>query len=357
MHLTKVEMSGALAGLNFKKPDFYGLIVVDLGPTIHFNFMTRFLFFILFFPLLVSAEEVYLPELMNLFEADVVMDASFKSQNSDFFWVTINEVIKGEHYGLKKGDTIKLTREDNGCGFEVDYSTYKRARFYIVKEEYTWRLNYHSIQSIQGIYQFGNLSLNDTFCGLSYVGEAVQGLKTMNAPIREFIATYNFISENDTYELKVSAAQLEQLKQSNIMVEAFELRGRCCLGDAVDEPANIVAVEPDALVVLPQQDELLHCDLVNVPPKSPFKDDEMRVFLNENENPLADEGIMGRVYVEFILDEQGNVSETKILRGLHPVLDALVLKKVLSMPAWTPALNNRNQGCKCKMVLPFRVEL
>ena len=183
MHLTKVEMSGAPAGLNFKKSDFYGLIVVDLGPTIHFTFMTRFLFFILFFPLLVSAEEVYLPELLNLFEADVVMDASFKSQNTDFFWVTINEVIKGEHYGLKKGDTIKLAREDDGCGFQVDYSAYKRARFYIVKEENSWRLNYHSVQSIRGIYHFGALTLNDASCGFSYVGEAVKSLKTMNAPI------------------------------------------------------------------------------------------------------------------------------------------------------------------------------
>ncbi|MDP4587458.1 MAG: hypothetical protein NWS86_04700, partial [Flavobacteriales bacterium] len=254
---------------------------------------------------------------------------------------------------------IKLTREDDGCGFQVDYSAYKRARFYIVKEENSWRLNYHSVQSIRGIYHFGALTLNDASCGFSYVGEAVKSLKTMNAPIREFLATYRFNSGTNLYEVKVSADELESLKNSNIMVANFERRGRCCLGEELEtpNPLPIVAPEPIAPDAIFQEEELVFCDFTFVPPVSPFEEDKMEVFLNENDNPLSQEGISGRVYIQIYLNEQGVVYDTEIKRGLHPVIDQLLLKKVLGMPAWTPALNNRNQGCKCKMMLPFRVEL
>ena len=319
--------------------------------------MARFLCFFLLFPFWLMAEEVPHPELVNLFEADVVMDASFKSQNTHFFWVTINDVMKGEHFGLKKGDTIKLPREDNGCGFEVDYSSYQRARFYIVKEQYSWRLNYHSTQSIQGVYHFGALTLNDATCGLSYVGEAAKSLKTMNVPIREFMATYRWNSATKLYELKVSEVQLEGLKESNIMVAAFEKYGRCCLGDVVDEPSQMEPPEAQIDVLIPKQDELLHCSMMPIPPLPPFDEEGMLVFLSENDNPIAAEGLMGKVYVEFMLDEQGMVNEVKIVRGLHPLVDELVLEKVKKMPNWTPAKDQRQQDCKCKMVLPFKVDV
>ena len=317
----------------------------------------RFLLLILCFPLLVSAEEVYLPELLNLFEADVVMDASFKSQSPSFFWVTVNEVMKGEHYGLKKGDVIKLTREDDGCGFQVDYSAYKRARFYIVKKENSWGLNYHSVQSIKKVDEFGELRFNDKTGAWSDFGEAAQDLKTMNAAIREFLSTYSFNRNSKQYEVKVDAQELEKRKQRNIMVEAFERNGRLTLGDDAIYLNEVPYPEADRGAKQLEQEEVIWCSLAASEPIPPFDQEQLKEFLLENKNPLAEEGVMGRVYVEFMIDETGGVSRVRVVRGIHSLIDKTVLKKVADMPAWTPARNDRNQACKCKMVLPFRVDV
>lgn len=316
-----------------------------------------FFFFTLIFPLFVAAEEVYLPELLNLFEADVVMDASFKSQNTDFFWVTVNEVMKGDRFGLKKGDTIRLKREDNGCGFEVDFSTFQRARFYIVKEAYSWRLNYHSVQSIKEVDEFGELRCNDKTGAWSDFGEAAQDLKTMNAAIREFLSTYSFNRNSKQYEVKVDAQELEKRKQRNIMVEAFERNGRLTLGDEAIYMNEVPYPEADKGLKQLEQEEVIWCSLASSEPIPPFDQEQMKEFLLENENPLAEEGVMGRVFVEFLIDETGGVSRVRVVRGIHSLIDKTVLKKVAGMPTWTPARNDRNQACKCKMVLPFRVDV
>lgn len=46
--------------------------------------------------------------------------------------------------------------------------------------------------------------------------------------------------------------------------------------------------------------------------------------------------IEGKVYVQFIINTDGSVSDPKILRGVCPVLDEEAKRVVLSMPPWEP---------------------
>lgn len=52
-----------------------------------------------------------------------------------------------------------------------------------------------------------------------------------------------------------------------------------------------------------------------------------------------DIGIEGRVMVQFILDKQGNVTEPKIIRSVHPKLDEEVLR-VIKMVKFSPGVQN-----------------
>ncbi len=53
-------------------------------------------------------------------------------------------------------------------------------------------------------------------------------------------------------------------------------------------------------------------------------------------------GYEGTVFVKFIVDEKGNVTEAEILRGVHRELDQEALRVVSGMPRWTPG----KQGAK-----------
>lgn len=47
-------------------------------------------------------------------------------------------------------------------------------------------------------------------------------------------------------------------------------------------------------------------------------------------------GVEGRVVAQFVIDQDGNVGDIVILRGLHPDCDKEVLRVLGNMPAWRP---------------------
>ncbi len=51
-------------------------------------------------------------------------------------------------------------------------------------------------------------------------------------------------------------------------------------------------------------------------------------------------GIEGKVYVSFVIDEFGLIQNPKILRGVHPSLDFEALRAISSTPRWTPGTQN-----------------
>ena len=59
---------------------------------------------------------------------------------------------------------------------------------------------------------------------------------------------------------------------------------------------------------------------------------------------LRDKGPEGSVPILFEIDKEGNITNLKVLRSLHPELNKEALRVVKAMPKWQPALNhNRPQ--------------
>ena len=53
-----------------------------------------------------------------------------------------------------------------------------------------------------------------------------------------------------------------------------------------------------------------------------------------------EQGISGTVYVSFIVDRTGNINNPKVLRSVHPLLDAEALRLINLLPQFTPGSNN-----------------
>jgi TonB family protein len=54
----------------------------------------------------------------------------------------------------------------------------------------------------------------------------------------------------------------------------------------------------------------------------------------------VEKGIQGKVFVSFIVNKDGSVSDAKVIRGVGQLLDAEALRVVNSMPKWTPGKQN-----------------
>ncbi len=87
--------------------------------------------------------------------------------------------------------------------------------------------------------------------------------------------------------------------------------------------------------------------------------DSMYAFIQKNLKypELAKEkGIEGRVFVSFIIEKDGSISNVKILRGIGGGCDEAVVEMIKNMPKWKPA-KQRGKPVRCQFNLPINFEL
>lgn len=70
----------------------------------------------------------------------------------------------------------------------------------------------------------------------------------------------------------------------------------------------------------------------------------------------SEEGIQGRVVVEFVVGKDGSITNVKVLRPRHPALDKEAVRVIKSMPKWVPGRNN-GQPVKVTYTLPVTFKL
>jgi protein TonB len=67
-------------------------------------------------------------------------------------------------------------------------------------------------------------------------------------------------------------------------------------------------------------------------------------------------GIQGKVYITFIVEDDGTVSNVKLVRGVDPVIDNEALKSVRSSPKWTPG-KQRGRAVRVTYIIQVNFEL
>ena len=83
--------------------------------------------------------------------------------------------------------------------------------------------------------------------------------------------------------------------------------------------------------------------------------DAFRRYISENlryPQVAADNGTEGRVFVQFVVNEDGAVSDATIVRGIDPSLDREALRVVMSSPRWTPG---RQRGEPVRVAFTFPI--
>ena len=80
------------------------------------------------------------------------------------------------------------------------------------------------------------------------------------------------------------------------------------------------------------------------------------VYLKYPQKAVQD-GIQGRVLVDFVIDEKGKVTDVSVARGVDPLLDDEAVRVVSASPDWKPA-RVRGQKVKCSLsvYVEFRLE-
>lgn len=87
---------------------------------------------------------------------------------------------------------------------------------------------------------------------------------------------------------------------------------------------------------------------------------DMKRFISETcEYPqeALEKGIEGRVYVDFEVDEYGFISNERVTKSLHPLLDREAVRIIKAMPRWIPGQNaQRAVRTRVRLPIEFRLE-
>jgi protein TonB len=139
----------------------------------------------------------------------------------------------------------------------------------------------------------------------------------------------------------------DEIKQNETGEETVEGPGEIILEDPVDEVVKEGNDDDVIFIVVEQQAEF------------PGGFQAMGKFLAKNmKYPVQARRmeIEGSVYVSFVIDKDGNISDPQIIKGISTECDKEAIRVVKLMPPWKPGKQN-GKPVKCRFVLPIKFKL
>lgn len=174
--------------------------------------------------------------------------------------------------------------------------------------------------------------------------------RTLGEPIEES----EIVNNNDTTK---SSTKKECIKDtSNLVPEDFKE-----FDHMMPEPPMVVGIEiepePPPEEIIPQSETIF--DVVEKMPEFPGGETKMMEYLKkEIKYPsfAKEENLEGTVYIRFVINENGDVIDPKILKTPHKVFDEPSINVIRRMPKWTPG-EDRGKKVKVNITVPIRYKL
>lgn len=131
----------------------------------------------------------------------------------------------------------------------------------------------------------------------------------------------------------------DELMSTKTAIGTFDVKGNDDANGEILKAKEVIA-EPEPPK---HEEENKVFDIVEQQPLFPGGPAALMKYLSENTNyPVVaqENGVQGRVTVQFVVEKDGSISDVHVLRGVDPSLDKEAVRVVKSMPRWTPGKQN-----------------
>ena len=145
----------------------------------------------------------------------------------------------------------------------------------------------------------------------------------------------------------------EELNETKVTISVADVVG-------TDEENGIDVAELNQnqeIAQEPEQEEVFF--IVEQMPEFPGGETALREYIAKNvkyPRNAQEIGIQGKVYVTFIVDKNGNVTNATIARSVDTALDKEALRVINSLPKWTPG-KQRGQAVNVSFTVPINFVL
>ena len=131
----------------------------------------------------------------------------------------------------------------------------------------------------------------------------------------------------------------DELMSTKTAIGTFDVKGNDVANGEILKAKEVIA-EPEPPK---HEEENKVFDIVEQQPLFPGGPAALMKYLSENTKyPVVaqENGVQGRVTVQFVVEKDGSISDVHVLRGVDPSLDKEAVRVVKSMPRWTPGKQN-----------------
>jgi protein TonB len=151
----------------------------------------------------------------------------------------------------------------------------------------------------------------------------------------------------------------KQVTVINIVDDDVEIEDDIEIDAEADQDTEIEEYIPIEVDDDEEVEEAQIFTVVESMPSFPGGDKARIRFLNENiayPTMARESGIQGRVYVTFVVERNGLVTDVKILRGIGGGCDEEAIRVVKAMPKWIPG-KQRGKPVRVQFTLPIKFTL
>lgn len=131
----------------------------------------------------------------------------------------------------------------------------------------------------------------------------------------------------------------DELMSTKTAIGTFDVKGNDDANGEILKAKEVIA-EPEP----PKHEEANKVfDIVEQQPMFPGGPAALMKYLSEHTKyPVVaqENGVQGRVTVQFVVEKDGSISDVHVLRGVDPSLDKEAVRVVKSLPRWTPGKQN-----------------
>jgi protein TonB len=161
------------------------------------------------------------------------------------------------------------------------------------------------------------------------------------------------ITSDEEFEEDKAAKDIDKVMENEAQAGTIDV------SEGVDDLNKQTIVQEVIAEVKPVEEAPVSIAMVEQKPSFPGGEAAMYQWLSSNiQYPAvaSEEGIQGRVVVEFVVGKDGSITNVKVLRPRHPALDKEAVRVIKAMPKWVPGRNN-GQPVKVTYTLPVTFKL
>lgn len=128
---------------------------------------------------------------------------------------------------------------------------------------------------------------------------------------------------------------------------------------STDNEEYIDVTNIDVIMVEPEPEDDTPFMVVEDMPEFPGGTSALMEYLRKNikyPSLCRENNIQGKVLISFVVNKDGKIVDTEVVKSVHPSLDKEALRVVSSMPAWKPGMQ-RGKPVRVRYTVPVNFRL